>query len=597
MNAPPPRAGTRGLVRSFVVLVAASVALQLASLMAVREISLRTEQRRLLASASDATRELLDRYESTTYLAVVGLSTSDWDLLLRQRKLAKQFEGELAQNLAALQLGGKAHIGGAEVSLLAEDDPATKERLAATEPLWGEVQKSAVRVLRSDHQSLRNNPDLERFQAATQRLAEALVTLDADISKRAGSDLRWLGQVQRALPVGTVALMLLLGAFVFRRILLPFDESMKDLARSEGALRVARDELERRVEERTAELSAANGELVGEREKLARANHELEAQREELVRANAALERQEEALRRSNEELERRVEERTAELREAQQRSLELARQAGMTEIASNVLHNVGNVLNHVNTSSAMLSERLRALRVEPILKAAEMLDAQKADLAGFFLKDERGRRLPEYFGKLGQNLAAERTELLSLVGALEEHVTHIRAIVDFQQSYATVTNLDEPVDLTAVLEDALRMAMASGGRGGVVVDRALSPLPRALCDKHKLLQIVLNLLANAKWALDERGGEGKRLSVRLARPAEDRVRIQVIDNGVGIDSALLTKIFQHGFTTRKGGHGFGLHSSALVARAMGGTLAAESEGPGRGAAFTLEFPFRPAEA
>ncbi|MDC3960977.1 ATP-binding protein [Polyangium jinanense] len=109
------------------------------------------------------------------------------------------------------------------------------------------------------------------------------------------------------------------------------------------------------------------------------------------------------------------------------------------------------------------------------------------------------------------------------------------------------------------------------------------------------MLQIVLNLLANAKWALDEREGEGKRLAVRLARPAEDRVRIQIIDNGVGIDSALLTKIFQHGFTTRKGGHGFGLHSSALVARAMGGTLAAESEGPGHGATFTLEFPFRPA--
>ncbi|TKD10115.1 sensor histidine kinase [Polyangium fumosum] len=437
------------------------------------------------------------------------------------------------------------------------------------EPLWAEVRTSAVRVLRSDNQSLRNNPDIERFQTASQRLAEALVTLDADIRQRAGPDLRWLGQAQRALPVGTVALMLLLGAFVYRRILLPFDASMKDLARSEGALRVARDELERRVEERTAELSAANAEL----------------------------ERQEQALRRSNEELERRVEERTAELREAQQRSLELARQAGMTEIASNVLHNVGNMLNNLNTASAMLAERLRALRVDPLLKAAEMLEAQKADLAGFFSNDERGRRLPEYFGKLGQNLAAERTELLSLVGALEGHVAHIRAVVDFQQSYATVTNLDESVDLAAVLEDALRMAVPSSGRSGVIIDRGLSPLPRALCDKHKVLQIVLNLLGNAKWALGERGGEDKRLGVRLARPAEDRVRIQIIDNGVGIDAALLTRIFQHGFTTRRGGHGFGLHASALVARAMGGTLVAESEGPGRGATFTLEFPFRPAEA
>ena len=596
MSGASPRADMRGLVRSFVVLVAVSVALQLASLVALREISHRTEQRRLLLSASDATRDLLDRYESNTYLAVVGLSTENWDLLLRQRKLAKGFEAKLEQNFAALRQGGKAHIGVAEVSLVGDHDPATNERLAAAEPLWDELRASAVRVLRSENQSLRDNPDIARFQRASHHLGEALVALDVDISRRAGSDLRWLGRAQRALPVGTVALILLLGAFVFRRILVPFDVSMKDLARSEGALRVARDELERRVEERTAELRAANIELVAERERLAQANLALEARREELHHANTELERQEQALRRANEDLERRVEERTAELRAAQQRSLELARQAGMTEIASNVLHNVGNVLNNLNTSSAMLAERLRALRVDTVLKAAEMLEAQRADLAGFFSTDERGRRLPEYFGKLGQNLVAERAEMLSLVGAVEEHVKHIRAVVDFQQSYATVTNLDEPVDLATVLEDALRMSMPNGGRGELVVERTLSPLPRALCDKHKVLQIVLNLLGNAKWALGERAGENKRLSVRLARPADDRVRIQVVDNGVGIDAALLTKIFQHGFTTRRGGHGFGLHASALVARAMGGTLAAESEGPGRGATFTLEFPFRPAE-
>jgi signal transduction histidine kinase len=64
-----------------------------------------------------------------------------------------------------------------------------------------------------------------------------------------------------------------------------------------------------------------------------------------------------------------------------------------------------------------------------------------------------------------------------------------------------------------------------------------------------------------------------------------------VSDNGVGIASENLTRIFNHGFTTRKDGHGFGLHSGALAAREMGGALWAQSDGPGKGATFTLELP------
>jgi len=109
--------------------------------------------------------------------------------------------------------------------------------------------------------------------------------------------------------------------------------------------------------------------------------------------------------------------------------------------------------------------------------------------------------------------------------------------------------------------------------------------------DRHKVLQILINLLRNAKYAMDARSGHAKRLVVRVGVSSPNRVRITLADNGVGIDSEHLTRIFNHGFTTKKDGHGFGLHSGANAAKEMGGTLTAHSGGPGQGAEFTLELP------
>jgi signal transduction histidine kinase len=74
-------------------------------------------------------------------------------------------------------------------------------------------------------------------------------------------------------------------------------------------------------------------------------------------------------------------------------------------------------------------------------------------------------------------------------------------------------------------------------------------------------------------------------------------VAIIVRDNGVGILPENLTRIFGHGFTTKKDGHGFGLHSGALAAKQMNGALSVQSAGPGKGAAFTLELPIAPSAA
>jgi C4-dicarboxylate-specific signal transduction histidine kinase len=119
---------------------------------------------------------------------------------------------------------------------------------------------------------------------------------------------------------------------------------------------------------------------------------------------------------------------------------------------------------------------------------------------------------------------------------------------------------------------------------------REYDSLPVVTVQKHKVLQILVNLLRNAKHACDDSGKATKQVTVRVVAE-HGRVRISVTDNGIGIPAENLTQIFAHGFTTRKNGHGFGLHSGALVARELGGSLTALSDGPGRGATFVLDLP------
>jgi C4-dicarboxylate-specific signal transduction histidine kinase len=117
------------------------------------------------------------------------------------------------------------------------------------------------------------------------------------------------------------------------------------------------------------------------------------------------------------------------------------------------------------------------------------------------------------------------------------------------------------------------------------------------LTDKHKLLLILVNLISNAKYAMAATPPDERRLTVRLAATSAERFRLEVQDQGMGIAPEMLTRIFQYGFTTRAEGHGFGLHSSALAAQELGGSLTAHSAGPGTGATFTLELPYLEAQA
>ena len=274
---------------------------------------------------------------------------------------------------------------------------------------------------------------------------------------------------------------------------------------------------------------------------------------------------------------------------------VDASRKAGMADVATGVLHNVGNVLNTVNVAADQLADGLRKGRVDGLARLAEMLAAQAGDLPGFF-STERGRQVPAYVAQLAEHLVAERGRMLGELAELRRSIDHIKDVVAMQQSFAGSPGLVEPLEPVALVEDSLRLNVAALMRHDVRVIRDFSPTPRVLADRTRVLQILVNLVRNAKHALDDGAPAEKRMTLRVEPAGAERVRLVVADNGVGIPKENLERIFAHGFTTRKNGHGFGLHSAANAAGELGGSLTVRSAGAGKGAEFILELPVAPPE-
>ncbi len=345
---------------------------------------------------------------------------------------------------------------------------------------------------------------------------------------------------------GVAAVGAVFGGYVWR---------IRHLTRKQQALQKSQDLLEKRVEERTAELAESNTSLKSEIEERKRMEMEVERIHHALVAAS---------------------------------------RQAGQAEVASSVLHNVGNVLNSVNVSASLIRDHLRRLSSSNLEQAVQMIREHADDLGRFLATDEKGRHFPRYLSEVSQYLSKEQDYLLNEIKGLAQNVEHINEIVAMQQNYASVSGVHEKVAVSEVVENGITMNASAFSRHAVKVIREYEPVDYMTVDKHKMLQILVNILRNAKYACDESGLPEKQVTVRIKRAGDDRVRIEIADNGVGIAPENLTRMFSHGFTTRKQGHGFGLHSSALAAKEMGGSLTVQSEGEGKGATFILELPLCP---
>ncbi|WP_435304070.1 sensor histidine kinase [Pseudomonas fluorescens] len=267
------------------------------------------------------------------------------------------------------------------------------------------------------------------------------------------------------------------------------------------------------------------------------------------------------------------------------------SRQAGMAEIATAVLHNVGNVLNSVNVSAELVSSLMRTSKVQGLGKVAQMMNEHVHDLSDFLTTDHKGKMLPGYLLKLAEVVATEQQGIIEELGQLTKGIDHIKTIVAAQQSYAVAVSIVETVPVPELIDDAWRMSAGSLAGQEVTMVKDIADLPLLALDRHRVLLILVNLISNASQALVGVVDRSPCITFGASLVQGPALRITVADNGNGIAPEHLARIFSHGFTTRQDGHGFGLHSCALAAQEMGGSLTVHSDGAGQGATFILDVP------
>ncbi len=327
---------------------------------------------------------------------------------------------------------------------------------------------------------------------------------------------------------------------------------------------------------------------------LLEANRELELSRFQILEKNQELET-------TNTSLHVEMNERKkaqAEREELHQQLIQASRQAGMADVASSVLHNVGNVLTSINVSTDILLKTLKKPMVGDVCRIASMFHEHQDNLHGFLTQDTKGKQIPSYLSMVAESLSGSHQTIQGELDSLMKKVDHIKQVIMSQQDIAHAGNVREAAEVEDLIEQALMMGMPEPEKYGIQVVREYVHVPTIMTDRHHVLQILVNVITNAKNSMVEYPGDSRCLTVRIGLPPDHKgfVRFEVTDTGGGINAENLPRLFTQGFTTRKAGHGLGLHSAAISAKNLGGTLQAQSAGEGHGATFVLDLPLTLAE-
>ena len=291
------------------------------------------------------------------------------------------------------------------------------------------------------------------------------------------------------------------------------------------------------------------------------------------------LETQAIALQQANDDLVSEIAERKEaerKLAETQEKLVSASRQAGMAEVATGVLHNVGNVLNSVNVSANLINEKLETLELSGLDKAINLIEDHTGTETNFWADDGRAKQLPRYLKLLGERFDTTRSKVYEEMASLNKNIAHIKDIVSVQQAYARTGGVFESTDPVELIEDTLNINRLSINRSNIKVQRHLTVTEKVRLDRQKVLQILVNLVKNAADSIRDSKVLAPEIEISVIAEG-NKLAFAVQDNGIGIDKRNLTRIFAHGFTTKHDGHGFGLHTAALAAQEMGGSIAVKS--------------------
>ncbi len=279
-----------------------------------------------------------------------------------------------------------------------------------------------------------------------------------------------------------------------------------------------------------------------------------------------------------------------ADLVSAQNELLEKAHKAGMADIASDSIHNLGNILNNVKTSNELVENILKQSKMSGLKKAADLLKQNMNNLKEFICSDPNGETLMQYFFTIKESLNTEIKQIKEQTTRLTDKIGLMTSVIRTQQNYIYEGAIEEESAIDVIVDSILNTYMSTLNQLGIEVSRELKPVSKVLVQKTKLTHIIMNLIDNAKDSMLTTVDTDRVLQVSLDQTVND-VFLKFKDNGEGIAPENLNRIFLHGFTTKPHGHGFGLHNCANLASEMRSTLQVESDGLGKGATFILKFP------
>ncbi len=277
------------------------------------------------------------------------------------------------------------------------------------------------------------------------------------------------------------------------------------------------------------------------------------------------------------------------------QELLESSRRLGMAEVATDVLHNVGNVLNSLNVSAGLIAQHVRDMPVQDVGRTSALLESHRDNLEAFLTQDAKGQRVLGFLAELSNHLRDQHAQTCQDLETLIGQIEHVKDIIAAQHDLTQTNTIHEPMILKDVIESALKINAQELEQQQITVTRDYADLPQVVTDKQSIVQIANNLIRNAHIAIQQQDSDLGHITIRvhLHSVDKDRVIIQVRDTGIGIPNENLQKIFAQSCSIPGNEQGDSLHRNAITAKNLGGSLTASSEGLGQGSTFTLELPVK----